>query len=972
MLIYSICSNFILYSFTNLHILKFYYIMHNAAKFFVFLSMVSCSLLLSCNSAKRESVRKTINLAGEWQLCLDTADKGLALFCKQLGFTDSLKLPGTLDENEKGSLNQANELNHLHRKFIFTGAAWFRKQIDIPTDWKGEFIQLLLERAKVTQVWLDTNYLGSSALLSVSQVYNIGDFATPGKHWLTIRVNNDPALVPIGGSHAYSDDTQTNWNGIIGKLELQATSKIHILSVKTVPDVTTKNFHLSVVVGNPSKTQIDGTIKVSAELWNSEISQKIPVKNYKIILKPESDAHMTVTMPFGNNPREWSEFSPEIYRFSFSLYDSENKLIDEYLINTGFREFKTSSTNFTINGKKTFLRGKHDGCVFPLTGHPPMDTASWTKLFRIAQSYGINHYRFHSWCPPEAAFLAADATGMYLQPELPNWKSFEENESPEHLAFQRNEGLHIIEEYGNHPSFVMLSLGNELGGSRKIMKSLIDEFRTADQQILYAQGSNNFFWDPSIAEGDDYWTTMLTGKQNDSLTSNTRGSFSFADSKSGGWINTMYPSSNSTYSRAIYKSPVPVIGHEVGQYLVFPDFAEIQKYSGILEARNLAGFKKKLNEKGMLSQALDFHKASGAISALCYREEIEKALRTPGFGGFQLLDLQDYPGQGTALVGLLDAFMESKGIISSHDFRNFCSPVVLLAKMEKYCWTSSEVFKANLELANFSNKDFSKNTIKWLIQDAGGLKIAEGEFNLNSKHGSLSEIGNISLSLEKIKTSQKLQLLLSIEGTSIQNNYNIWIYPDIAEIKVPDDLKITSQIDSKTIQQLQAGAKVLFIPDQKKIINKSVGGLFISDFWNYGMFKSIAEGQKKEPSPGTMGILVDPTKSFFKNFPTEAHSDWQWWIIAKNSRPFILDGSPQGYLPIVQIIDNFERDFKLGILFEFSIGKGNLLISTTNIDAILNKPEGRQYYQSILNYASSDSFKPSTRISASDLLGMFK
>ena len=768
-------------------------------------------------------------------------------------------------------------------------------------------------------------------------------------------MNNNPALVPIGGSHAYSDDTQTNWNGILGRMELQAIPKIHIHSAKLTSNLASKNFQLSIIVVNPSKMQLDGSILIVAEAWNKNESQNTIQKSYRLILKPEADAHLNVTFPLGYNAKEWSEFSPERYKFGFKLYDSKKQLIDEYKVNSGFREFKTSGAQFTINGLKTFMRGKHDGCVFPLTAHPPMDTASWAKLFRIAQSYGINHYRFHSWCPPEAAFLAADATGMYLQPELPNWKSFEENEGPEHLEFQRNEGIHMLEEYGNHPSFVMLSLGNELGGSRRIMKALVDEFRSIDPDKLYAQGSNNFFWDPSFAEGDDYWTTDYTGKPTDSLSTDVRGSFSFADSKSAGWINSKYPGTNSNYSKAISNISVPVIGHEVGQYLVFPDFSEIPKYTGVLEARNLEGFKKKVEASGLLNQLSDFHAASGALAALCYREEIEKALRTPQFGGFHLLDLQDYPGQGTALVGLLDAFMQSKNIISSEEFHHFCNATVPLAIFEKYCWTTSEVFKAEIDLANYSNTNFTGNKLHWIIQDASGVMISDGEFIVNSMIGTLRKVGKIELNLNKIKGLQKLQLMLSVKGAKVQNTYNLWLYPDAIKIKVPDNLLIVNKIDNKIIEKLKAGANVLFVPDHNKIIDRSVGGLFICDFWNYGMFKSIAESQKKLPSPGTMGVLVNPSHPLFKYFPTENHSDWQWWIIAKNSRPFILDNSPAGFLPIIQVIDNFERNHKLGILFEFSVGKGKLLACTTDLNAIRNKPEGRQYYQAILSYASSEN-----------------
>ena len=166
-----------------------------------------------------------------------------------------------------------------------------------------------------------------------------------------------------------------------------------------------------------------------------------------------------------------------------------------------------------------------------------------------------------------------------------------------------------------------------------------------------------------------------------------RGSFATVDAPLGhvqiGPANTM-----TDYRRSIAGVRVPVIGHEVGQYTVFPDFREIAKYTGVLRARNLEIFREKLRAKGMLDQAEQFRQASGALAVLCYREDIEAALRTPGFGGFQLLDLQDFPGQGTALVGILDAFMDSKGLIEPKAWREFCSEVVPLVRMKKYAWTT--------------------------------------------------------------------------------------------------------------------------------------------------------------------------------------------------------------------------------------------------------------------------------------------
>ena len=122
----------------------------------------------------------------------------------------------------------------------------------------------------------------------------------------------------------------------------------------------------------------------------------------------------------------------------------------------------------------------------------------------------------------------------------------------------------------------------------------------------------------------------------------------------------------------------------------------------------------------MGDQAHDFFWASGKLAVLLYREEIEMALRTPELAGFQLLDLQDFPGQGTALVGLLNAFMESKGLITPEAFRQFNNDVVVQLLMDKYVWTTDETYTADVQLVNYSPKAITGKRLVWSPSHADG------------------------------------------------------------------------------------------------------------------------------------------------------------------------------------------------------------------------------------------------------------
>ncbi|MCX6333777.1 MAG: beta-glycosidase, partial [Bacteroidia bacterium] len=450
-----------------------------------------------------------------------------------------------------------------------------------------------------------------------------------------------------------------------------------------------------------------------------------------------------------------------------------------------------------------------------------------------------------------------------------------------------------------------------------------------------------------------------------------RASFSFADAYDGGYINGRYPSTTLNYSGAISKCTVPAISTEVGQYQIYPNYDEIKKYTGVLKPWNFLVFQKRLEENNLGDQALDFFRASGALSVICYRADIEMALRTPGFGGFHLLDLQDFPGQGTALIGILDAFMDSKGLITPGEFSHFCNKVVPLFITEKFCWTNNEKLKGIINIANYSEKEIKNQKVSWNLRNKNNEIVEQGGSTVTLKQGELTGIPGILIDLSKFTLPEKTTFNITLDGTEYENSYPLWIYPAIGEIKIPEGITITDKLDSHIVKNLVAGDKILLFPDHNDITDQSVGGLFTTDYWNYRMFKSISEWNKKPVSPGTMGILTNPEHPIFDDFPTEFHSNWQWWPIVKKSRPFILDDAPENYHPIVQIVDNIERNHKLGLIFEFTVGKGKLLVCMSNLKGILDKPEAKQLYQSILNYMASDKFNPAATINPSELRDLF-
>jgi hypothetical protein len=360
----------------------------------------------------------------------------------------------------------------------------------------------------------------------------------------------------------------------------------------------------------------------------------------------------------------------------------------------------------------------------------------------------------------------------------------------------------------------------------------------------------------------------------------------------------------------------------------------------------------------MLDLSHDFMRASGALAAICQREDIEAALRTPGLGGFQWLDIQDFPGQGTALVGMLNVFMESKEISTPEKWRQFCSETVPLLVMEKYAWTTDETFTGEIEVAHYGAADIQNARVNWTLRDGESSQAAAGTLGpLAIKGGGLRSVGQIRVPLNQINAPRQVKLIIAIEGTKYSNGYDLWVYPPKVDASVPPGMLVTNRLDAATLKFLTDGGKVLLF-SRTTDPKRTVGGAFPTDFWCWHMFAKAAIAQKIEPAPGTQGFICDPNHPALAEFPTEFHSNWQWWQIVKNSRPIILDETPADYRPIIHVIDNFARNHKLGLLFELKVGQGKLLVCASDLPALQEHPEARQLMHSLLRYVGSDHFQP--------------
>lgn len=980
-----------------------------------------------------------LSLAGRWSVLLDRNNNGEANQWHTPAFWDSgkeaarVQLPGSIQSQRIGDMPSVDSpwtarigMNLLrHPKYapfqkegefktpfwltperVYVGSAWYQREIEIPRDWADKRITLTLERPHwETTVWIDGIQVGPSQnALGAPHVYDLHDALVAGgtgrlrtgRAILVIRVDNR-IKIPVGmDASAVTDQTQSNWNGIVGDIKLEATPRLFIDDVQAYPDLANRKARVQVRIVNrePGAAAGRGMLLIGATGRGPQAREEgFPDQSFPIAWDARGTS-VEFDVPLGAQFKTWDEFSPAVYDLKVTLKPEDTPpqtpagALHSRTIAFGLREISTRGTQLLLNGKPIFLRGTLECAIFPLTGYPPTGEAGrayWTKIYTQMKAFGLNHLRFHSWCPPDIAFAVADEMGIYLQAEAGVWAAFgasgqapQENRADDAggqggAALDRwivPETDAMMRAYGNHPSFILMAAGNEPGSrtnqpNARFLAALVDQWKAKDTRRLYTAGSN---W-PNVPNAQ--FQVMSAPRLN-----------------AGNRINRQ-PSTTLTYSDVVSQWPVPVISHESGQWCVYPNFDEIPKYTGALKPGNLQIFQEFLNRSGMGEQARDFVMASGKFQALLYKEEIEALLRTAGIGGFQLLDLHDFPGQGTAPVGVLDAFWDEKPYITGAEYSRFCGPTVPLAVMPKRLYTSGETLSADILVSHFAaaalppyGGRFGTRTF-WRLLDATGEMLREGTIATPViPAGALTKIGTLSIPLEGLPNPARLRLEVSLRNTIAMglltdgrhvpsdevyiNTWDLWLYPPASQVSIapPPNVRIARAFDAETQKFLEEGGRVLFLPPLDRIAGDTRSS-FSPIFWNRITFPNPTKEH-------TLSILCDPKHPALATFPTDAHTNWQWSDLLQQTRskPMLLTGLPQNVKPLIQFIDDWDTARRLALAIEASYGDkgGRILICSIDLQSGLTgegaetapvvRPVARQLLSSLVHYMAGDGVLP--------------
>jgi len=952
------------------------------------------------DSNTQVSSGREVSLAGSWQMRVDPEGRGWGAAWSDVAFSgDAALLPGTMDTNPRQPASSDADLRGFSTRHPFQGTVWYQREIVVPESWHGKHIELFFERCQwETSVWIDGHPIGSRNSLVAPHVYTLPEALQPGRHLLTVAVDNSNQkrgmTADAEDSTAHADLTTEvtienkwncgghhtashNWNGIIGRIELRAFDPIHVASLHVYPRLSDHSVGLRPTIRNIPETPLSATARIFCTRVCTAANDPSGECEWTLSLDGTTEQVFEQRLVLTGKTEPWDEFHPVLHRVALHL--SAGSSASDCCVEFGLREIGRQANRLTINGHAVFLRGTLENFIFPITGHPPMDVAAWGKIFAIAGAYGLTLFRFHTCCPPEAAFVAADEMGFYLQVEVPGTSCPQKDEGPEVNEFLTAELTRILEHYGNHPSLLLVSMGNEqliadapefVKRHQEVLARRVRFAQAKDPRHFYTSTTHPF----TPGRPDDFFVSAWPVIDEDRIAAQRR---SHQEGRPGNEIslcgiewsgfgvidtarfNTSEPETASDYSGCLEGLDRPLITHEGGQWAVYPDLREISRYHGAKRASNFELIRDHLQKRGLLEWAADFTRASGKLALALYKEEIESALRTAELSGFQLLDLHDYPGQGTSTVGILNAVWESKGLVTPRGFRSFCAPVVPLARLPKRVWTAGEKFVASVEVAHYGPDDIAGSDVTWQLQRADGLIVAQGAWTIPMiPRGGSTRVGSVGVDLDSAMSAERLILRVEVLGANV-NSWDVWVFPDEGICDVPDGISVSTRWDEAARNVLRNGGRLLLLPSPEEL-RDPIPGTFTTAFWNVQM--------KRAQPAKTMGLLIDDAHPCLEGFPTEYHSDWQWWDLVMRSSALRLDKMPQALRPAVTVIDSFTENRRLAMVVEGRVGRGRLMLCSADLlNNLESRPAARQLRRCLLNYMAGPHFQPDVPVSEEQL-----
>ena len=908
----------------------------------------------------------TVDLSGVWQAAIP-------------GQSGPMAVPGTLDEagigfpddpEQQWKVDEVRRIGFYHdgdpivtrltRKHTFEGEA----RISRALSWAppaGLRLFAEVERGRSLRLMVNGEEVPAAepGCLSAPWRFEITGKVTGEDTFLFLSDNHYPGWPrdAIVYSSAASDETQTNWNGLLGRVRIIGETPVYIADLRALP----RDGRLDVVAEIDAATPWRGVLRVACDALESHAEKEIALAPGRQELRFEG-------LALRPDAERWDLGQGRMQSLTLGGEGIEPKLIS-----FGLRFFEAREGRLCLNGRRVFLRSEANCAVFPETGYPPMEVDAWKDILGRYRAYGVNAMRFHSHCPPEAAFAAADALGMLMQPELSHWDPEHAFSTEESQRYYETELRRILTHLGNHPSFVMLTFGNELHADEaghRFMDHLLRQAHAWDPTRLYANGSNPHYGRLGADPESDFYTSAVFTRLPDEIPAGDAGlapaaaRFRLRATGAGpsGWLKERGPDWRVDYGDGVAAlretSDQPVFSFEVGQYEVLPDFGEIEDYHGVTSPENLKHIRRKVREKGLEADWPRMVEATGELSLRCYRQEIEAALRTEGFSGISLLGLQDFPGQGTALVGMMNAHLRPKPypFADPERFAAFFRDTLPMALLPRVTITDGEEIRVPIRIANYGPADLHGPT-EWRLEGPGGRESGALP-PIDAPAGALTEAGELVL-WPTLASGRPEKWTLTVSFAGIENTYPLWVYPEVRPV-CPPGVRECRALNADALAALEAGGCVYLAPDStEEAIPRSLQAQYSTDFWSVCTFPN---------QPGCMGQLINEHHPIFDAFPTAFFTEEQWAPMA-GQRAFLL---PEKIEAIVTELDSYAFLRPMAQLFECRCGNGRLMVSSMGLHQLQQHPEARALQQAIYDYMASDRFQPRQRLSVAWIQSLFQ
>lgn len=907
---------------------------------------------LALPSAAEEG-RIVKELDGTWQFKLDPEKIGEEnrWFRAETAFPNKIIVPGAWDVQGYGK-----ETDKLRHNYI--GKAWYKKEILIPEHWKGRRLFLYFGGVyRYSKVWVNDHFLGEHIGYMSDFEYDITEFARPGaKALISVEIDSEQRwdVDTLAGCWDSGEGMNAFWGGIWGHVTLEARAPCWLDELYVKPEASLDRCTVSaLLLGDLSLPD-----EVSLEVLDA--SGKSVFQHTRSLEKSEVDHAILSFEAAIPDAKLWTTDTPFLYTAHLSLRQN-GKVLDRVKARFGLRTIEFRGTDILVNGKKVFLRGYGDDCVYPETMFGPSDKEYHLKRLKTAKSYGFDYVRHHSHFMPPEYYQACDEAGVFVSPELPIGYSFYYARAGEIARkLYETEWVAAVKRFRNHPSIFNWGMGNEV---RRGFPQASELYRLAKEL------------DPTRPVIDTDGVLPAHGFHDGTADRDTLDFLTIQ-------FNVFTTPLDNPGKFETGKPNKPMITHEAGNYITFPRLDVIDSFQHNFKPFWLVPMRDRLEERGLLDEALMWSEKSEKLYYLCHKLNTEGMRKNPLISGYHWWLLQPW---WACSDGLLDIYRRPTSI-KPEDVREFNGTVVVLEDGLKQTYRGKEPLEFELLLSNFSGKSFDDTSLGYKITIAYGT-LKKGKLPVSGvKNGMLASLGTVSLDLPDPYIPQRISIEVKIEnkGEEYSNHWTTWIYPSgdyspaldvplYVSLDLLEPLASSSPRPIPEISPLPVRAVYVARQPTMPLIKAAAGGASVVllspvDIFpiSWTSFKTAWWNGAIEGNTNAGTVVYD--HSAINDMAPDGWCDAGWFRLLNGAQTFIMDDFPTGPDILIRALESHDYPLPMSLhadfmhlwrdkslLFEFGVGEGALIVSGLNFDQALRYggPEGPWILSRLFEYAGT-------------------